>query len=43
MCNLHKFLYGLKQFPKAWNQKLDAFLKNIKFMRSDVNFSVYVV
>jgi hypothetical protein len=43
VCKLHKSLYGLKQSPRAWNQKLDAFLKNIKFMRSDANFSVYVV
>jgi hypothetical protein len=43
VCKLHKFLYGLKQFPRAWNQKLDAFLKSIEFMRSDVDFSMYVV
>jgi len=43
VCSLHKSLYGLKQSPGAWNQKLDAFLKSIKFMRSDVDFSLYVV
>ncbi len=42
MYKLHKSLYGLKQSPKAWNQKLDAFLKNIKFVRSDAVFSMYV-
>jgi len=42
MCKLHKSLYGLKQTPRAWNKKLDAFLKNIKFVRSDADFSVYV-
>jgi len=42
VCKLHKSLYGLKQSPKAWNQILDAFLKNIMFVRSDVDFSVYV-
>jgi hypothetical protein len=42
VCKLHKSLYGLKQSPKAWNQKLDAFLKGIKFTRSDADFSVYV-
>ncbi len=43
VCKLHKSLYGLKQSPRAWNQKLDAFLKNIEFVRSDADFSVYVV
>jgi hypothetical protein len=42
VCKLHKSLYGLKQSPRAWNQKLDAFLKNIEFMRSEADFSVYV-
>jgi ATP-binding cassette subfamily B (MDR/TAP) protein 1 len=32
----------LKQSPRAWNQKLDAFLKSIKFVRSDADFSVYI-
>jgi hypothetical protein len=30
VCKLHKSLYGLKQSPKACNQKLDAFFKNIE-------------
>jgi hypothetical protein len=42
VCKLHKSLYGLKQSPKAWNQKLDVFLKSIEFVRSDADFSVYV-
>jgi hypothetical protein len=42
VCKLHKSLYGLKQSPRAWNQKLDAFLKSIKFVRSDADFSIYV-
>jgi hypothetical protein len=42
VCKLHKSLYGLKQSPRAWNQKLDAFLKRIKFTRSDADFNVYV-
>ncbi len=42
VCKLHKPLYGLKQSPRAWNQKLDVFLKSIEFVRSDANFSMYV-
>ncbi len=42
MCKLHKSLYGLKQFPRACNQKLDAFFKSIEFMKNEVDPSVYV-
>jgi hypothetical protein len=42
VCKLHKSLYELKQSPRAWNQKLNVFLKNIEFVRSDAHFSVYV-
>jgi hypothetical protein len=43
VCKLHKSLYRLKQSPRASNQKLNVFLKNIKFVRSDVDFNMYVV
>jgi hypothetical protein len=42
MCKLHKSLYRLKQSPRAWKKKLDAFLKSIEFVRSDADFCVYV-
>jgi len=42
VCKLHKSLFGLKQFPRAWNQKLDAFFKSIEFMKSEADPSVYV-
>jgi hypothetical protein len=42
VCKLQKSLYGLKQSPRAWNQKLNAFLKSIEFMKSEADLSVYV-
>jgi hypothetical protein len=42
LCEHHKSLYGLKQSLRARNKKLDASLKNIEFVRSDVDFSMYV-
>ncbi len=42
VCKLHKSLYGLKQSPRAWNQKLDTFLKSIEYIKSEVDPSVYV-
>jgi esterase/lipase superfamily enzyme len=35
-------LYGLKQSPRAWNQKLDTFLKSVEFLKSEADPSVYV-
>jgi hypothetical protein len=42
VCKLHKSLYGLKLSLRAWNQKLDTFLKSVEFMKSEADPSVYV-
>jgi hypothetical protein len=41
VCKLHNSMYGLKQSPRAWNQKLNAFLKSIEFMKSEADPSVH--
>jgi hypothetical protein len=39
---LRKALYGLKQAPRMWYRKLDQYLQELGFTRSDADHSVYV-
>ncbi|KAL0366969.1 UNVERIFIED_CONTAM: Retrovirus-related Pol polyprotein from transposon TNT 1-94 [Sesamum radiatum] len=41
VCMLNKSLYGLKQSPRQWNKKFDAFMKNLKFLRSEFDPCLY--
>ncbi|KAL0360855.1 UNVERIFIED_CONTAM: Retrovirus-related Pol polyprotein from transposon TNT 1-94 [Sesamum radiatum] len=41
VCMLNKSLYGLKQSPRQWNKKFDAFMKNLKFLRSEFHPCLY--
>jgi hypothetical protein len=41
VCHLKKFLYGLKQTPRAWYAKMDNFLIDIGFSRCHSNPNVY--
>ena len=41
VCKLKKCLYGLKQLPRAWYQKIDTFLVHIGFIRSDADHTLY--
>ena len=41
VCKLKKSLYGLKQSPRMWYQKFDAFIWGLGFTRSKVDHYVY--
>ena len=35
VCRLHRALYGLKQAPRAWYWRIDNYLREMGFQRSD--------
>jgi hypothetical protein len=39
---LYKVLYGLKQVPRAWNHKIDLYLHQNGFSRSQSEPSLYI-
>ncbi|KAJ4756255.1 reverse transcriptase [Rhynchospora pubera] len=41
VCLLNKSLYGLKQSPRQWYKKFDAFMASIGFQRSEYDSCVY--
>jgi hypothetical protein len=41
VCRLKKFLYGLKQSPRAWYAKMDKFLIDIGFSRCHSDPNIY--
>ncbi len=42
VCKLKKSLYGLKQSPRAWYQRIDMFFTHECFSRSQADHSLYV-
>jgi hypothetical protein len=42
MCNLLITLYGLKQSPKTWFEKINSYLINIGLENPNVNQNVYI-
>jgi hypothetical protein len=41
VCKLRKALYGIKQAPRFWYDKIDGFLKILGFQKSDVDTNLY--
>jgi hypothetical protein len=42
VCKLKKSLYGLKQSPRAWYQRIDMFFTHEGFSRSQADHSLYI-
>ena len=42
VCKLKKYVYGLKQSPRAWYGRIDSFLKIFGFTKSKVNPNLYM-
>jgi Reverse transcriptase (RNA-dependent DNA polymerase) len=41
VCSLKRALYGLKQSPKAWNNRFNDFMSNQNFKRSKSDYCLY--
>ena len=42
VCKLRKSIYGLKQSPRCWNEKLCNHLKSLGFKKSGVDSCVFI-
>ncbi len=43
VCKLHKTIYGLKQLPRTWYERIDFFLLTSSFKKSVGNTNVYIL
>ena len=41
VCRLHRALYGLKQAPQAWYSRIDSYLREMGFQRSEADHNLY--
>ena len=41
VCKLRKASYGLKKAPRAWYGRIDGYLVNLGFTKSDVDPNIY--
>eukprot|EP00253_Pinus_taeda_P026032 PITA_26032 len=43
VCKLKKALYGLKQAPRAWYSRIDTYLQQLGFTKSEANPNLYFI
>jgi hypothetical protein len=43
VCRLKKALYGLKKSPKAWYSRIDAYLQQLGFEKSEADPNLYFI
>ena len=41
VCRLRKALYGLKQAPRAWYSRIDTYLQDLGFEKSEADPNLY--
>ena len=41
VCRLQRALYGIKQAPRAWYSRIDNYLREMGFQRSEANHNLY--
>jgi hypothetical protein len=41
VCKLNKYLYELKQEPRAWYARIDSYLMRLEFTKSDAGPNLY--
>ena len=43
VCSLKKSLYGLKQAPRAWSFRIDTYLQQLGFQKSEADPNLYYI
>jgi hypothetical protein len=43
VCRLKKELYGMKQAPRSWYSRIDAYLQQLVFEKSEVDPNLYYI
>ena len=43
VCRLKKSLYGLKQAPRAWYSRIDTYLQELGFQKSEADPNLYFI